>query len=74
VQAFPVRLPSGSAYWTVLDDDLEQTTVDLRRQLEERTEELEAARATNRELMAEVNRLPERWPSTDKPRIQAPRR
>jgi integrase/recombinase XerD len=23
VQAFPVRLPSGVAYWTVLDDDLE---------------------------------------------------
>jgi integrase/recombinase XerD len=23
VQAFPVRLPSGTAYWTVLDDDLE---------------------------------------------------
>jgi integrase/recombinase XerD len=23
VRAFPVRLPSGSTYWTVLDDDLE---------------------------------------------------
>jgi len=38
--------------------ELEQTTVDLREQLQERTEELEAARATNRELMAGLNRLP----------------
>jgi hypothetical protein len=50
--------------------ELEQTTVDLRQQLEERAEELEAARATNRELMAEVNRLPGRWPSADTPRKQ----
>ncbi|HEV8652109.1 MAG TPA: hypothetical protein VG276_22620, partial [Actinomycetes bacterium] len=42
--------------------ELEQTTADLRQQLQERTEELEAARATNRELMAEVNRLPGPWP------------
>jgi hypothetical protein len=35
---------------------LEQTTADLRQQLQERTEELEAARATNRDLMAELNR------------------
>jgi regulator of replication initiation timing len=54
--------------------ELEQTTVDLRQQLEERAEELEAARATNRELMAEVNRLPGRWPSADTPRKQTPRR
>src|SRR6266542_1773692 len=26
VQAFPVRLPSGHTYWTVLDDDLEVVT------------------------------------------------
>ncbi len=43
--------------------ELEQTTADLRQQLQERTEELEAARATNRELMAEVNRLPSQWSS-----------
>jgi chromosome segregation ATPase len=48
--------------------DLEQTVVDLRQQLEERTEELAAARATNRDLMAEANRLPGRWPAADKPR------
>jgi chromosome segregation ATPase len=36
--------------------DLQQTVVDLRGQLEERTEELDAARTTNRELMAELNR------------------
>lgn len=50
--------------------ELEQTVVDLRQQLQERTEELEAARMTNRELMAELNRLPGRWPPTDKPRTQ----
>jgi chromosome segregation ATPase len=54
--------------------ELEQTTVDLRQQLKERAEELEAARAANRELMAEVNRLPGRWPSADTPRKQTPRR
>jgi hypothetical protein len=48
--------------------ELEQTVLDLRQQLEERTEELNAARMTNRELMAELNRLPGRWPPTDKPR------
>jgi regulator of replication initiation timing len=36
--------------------DLEQTVLDLRQRLEEHTEELEAARMTNRELMAELNR------------------
>jgi hypothetical protein len=45
--------------------DLEQTVLDLRQQLEERTEELDAARTTNRELMAELNRLPGHWPSDD---------
>lgn len=35
---------------------LEQQVVDLRGQLNERTEDLEAARATNRELMARLNR------------------
>jgi len=54
--------------------ELEQTTVDLRQQLKERAEELEAARAANRELMTEVNRLPGRWPSADTPRKQTPRR
>ncbi|MGA9309421.1 MAG: hypothetical protein WBV74_03510, partial [Pseudonocardiaceae bacterium] len=34
---------------------LEQQTVDLRLQLEERTQELHAARATNREFMARLN-------------------
>jgi transposase len=51
---------------------LEQTTADLRDQLQECTEELEAARATNRELMAEVNRLPGRWPAGHKPPRRAP--
>jgi chromosome segregation ATPase len=50
--------------------ELEQTMLDLRQQLEERTEELNAARMTNRELMAELNRLPGRWPPTEKPRTQ----
>lgn len=50
--------------------ELEQTVLDLRQQLKERAEELNAARMTNRELMAELNRLPGRWPPTDKPRTQ----
>jgi len=45
--------------------ELEQTVEELREQLQARTEELEAARVTNRELMAEVNRLPGRWPAAD---------
>ncbi|WP_433257439.1 hypothetical protein ACQPYK_20440 [Streptosporangium sp. CA-135522] len=36
--------------------ELEQLHLDLRRQLEERTDELLAARAANRELMAALNR------------------
>ncbi len=35
---------------------LEQELLDVRQQLEERNDELDAARATNRELMAELNR------------------
>jgi hypothetical protein len=35
--------------------DREQQLLELRRQLEERTEELAAARATNRELMTQLN-------------------
>jgi cell division protein FtsB len=54
--------------------DLEQTVLDLRRQLQERTEELEAARAANRDLMAEVNRLPGRWPPADQPPRRTPSR
>jgi cell division protein FtsB len=54
--------------------ELEQTVLDLRQQLEERTEELEAARTTNRDLMAEVNRLPGQWPPADKTRKRTPRR
>jgi hypothetical protein len=56
---------------------LEQTVLDLRQRLEERTEELDAARTTNRDLMAELNRLnrlPGQWPSADKPRKRTPRR
>jgi len=51
--------------------------LDLRQRLEERTEELDAARTTNRDLMAELNRLnrlPGQWPSADKPRKRTPRR
>ncbi len=55
-------------------NEFEQTTADLRQQLAERTEELDAARATNRELMAEVNCLPGRWPAADKPLKRMPRR
>ncbi len=40
--------------------ELEQTMLDLRQQLKERTEELDAARATNRDLMAELNQAPAR--------------
>jgi chromosome segregation ATPase len=40
--------------------ELEQAAADLRQQLEERTEELAAARATNRDLMAQLNRTPAR--------------
>jgi chromosome segregation ATPase len=54
--------------------ELEQAAADLRQQLEERTEELAAARVTNRDLMAELNRLPGRWPSADTPRKQTPGR
>jgi regulator of replication initiation timing len=54
--------------------DLEQAVLDLRQQLQERIEELAASRATNRELMAEVNRLPGRWPAADKPPRRTPRR
>jgi cell division protein FtsB len=54
--------------------DLEQTVLDLRQQLEERTEELDAARTTNRELMAEVNRLPGQWDPADKALSRTPRR
>jgi chromosome segregation ATPase len=46
--------------------DLEQTVSDMCQQLEERTEELDAARTTNRDLMAEVNRLPGQWDPADK--------
>jgi hypothetical protein len=54
--------------------DLEQTVLDLRQQLEERTEELDAARTTNRDLMAEVNRLPGRWDPAEKALPPKPRR
>ena len=40
--------------------DLEQTAVDLTRQLEERGEELDAARAANRDLIAQLNTAPRR--------------
>jgi Family of unknown function (DUF6262) len=39
---------------------LEQQAIDLRLQLEERGEELAAARAANRELMAQLNTMPRR--------------
>jgi hypothetical protein len=38
--------------------ELEQLILDLRQQLEERTDELDAARAANRDLMALANRKP----------------
>jgi hypothetical protein len=56
VRAFPARLPSLATYWTVLDDGLEQETLELGQQLTERTEGLDAARMANRELMAKLNR------------------
>jgi hypothetical protein len=54
--------------------ELEQTVLDLRQQLGERTEELDAARTTNRDLMAEVNRLPGRWDLADKTLSRKPHR
>jgi Family of unknown function (DUF6262) len=38
--------------------ELEQTNLDLRQQLQERADELDAARAANRDLMALANRKP----------------
>jgi regulator of replication initiation timing len=43
--------------------DLEKTVADLRQQLTERTEELDAARMANRELMATLNRPTPSGPS-----------
>jgi regulator of replication initiation timing len=54
--------------------ELEQTVLDLRQGLQERTEELEAARTTNRDLMAELNRLPGRWPPADEAPPRRPHR
>jgi chromosome segregation ATPase len=45
--------------------ELEQTVLNLRQALQERTEELDAARTANRDLMAELNRLPGQWPAAD---------
>jgi hypothetical protein len=42
--------------------ELEQTVVDLTRQLDERGEELDAARAANREMIAQMNTGPGRRP------------
>lgn len=39
-------------------DELEQQLLDLRQELEERTDELDAARAANRDLMTLANRIP----------------
>jgi len=41
-------------------DRLEQQVAELRDQLSEREEDLQASRATNRELMARLNRIPDR--------------
>ena len=38
--------------------ELEQLVLDLRQQLEERTDDLDAARSANRDLMALANRKP----------------
>jgi transposase-like protein len=43
--------------------ELEQTVVELTRQLEERGEELDAARAANREMIAQMNTSPSRKPA-----------
>jgi hypothetical protein len=73
----PCPAASSATYWTVLNDDLEvvteqlrqrvaalkQQTVDLRQQLSDRTEELDAARTANRELMAKLNRPAPSHPS-----------
>jgi polyhydroxyalkanoate synthesis regulator phasin len=39
-------------------DELEQQLLDLRQELQERTDELDAARAANRDLMTLANRIP----------------
>lgn len=44
--------------------ELEQHLLDLRQQLQERTDELDAARAANRDLMAMANRGPAGAPSS----------
>lgn len=45
--------------------ELEQTVVDLTRQLEERGEELDAARAANREMITRLNTSPRSIPSRE---------
>jgi len=47
--------PEGLEQLNTRITTLEQQVIDLRLQLEERTEELDAARAANRELMAQLN-------------------
>ena len=42
--------------------ELEQTVVDLTRELEERGEELDAARAANREMITRLNISPRTMP------------
>lgn len=50
--------PSNTAALQAEIDRHRQTVFDLTRALEERDEELAAARETNRRLMAELNRIP----------------
>jgi cell division protein FtsB len=55
-QASGIGAPDDTAQLQHRITDLEQQLLDLRQQLDERTDDLTAARAANRELMTEVNR------------------
>jgi hypothetical protein len=55
-QASGIGAPDSTAEQQHRITELEQQLLDLRRQLEERTDDLTAARAANRELMTELNR------------------
>jgi uncharacterized protein YceH (UPF0502 family) len=55
-QASGIGAPDDTARLQHRITELEQQLLDLRQQLEERTDDLTAARAANRELMTELNR------------------
>lgn len=54
-RASGIRLTDETGQLRTQIGELEQQVLDLRQELEERTDELAASRATNRDLMAELN-------------------